>query len=160
MKKSVRMAAMALAGIMSISLLAGCGTKNNNVKQPEQAVKTKQVSKEKELTWQEKIDELTLITPVMLICEFKGNMCVEELREGDRISAVYSELVTFRLNFTAPDVQVQMDDARVYWFQGNWTNDVNFTHIGGGIYEFTFDTTDGAYGTYGLVFRGIPNDPV
>ncbi|RDE15820.1 MAG: hypothetical protein C4K48_03290 [Candidatus Thorarchaeota archaeon] len=81
--------------------------------------------------------------------------------ESPRIEAVYSEIITFRLNFTVPAINnTPMTDALVYWTDLRWGLNLNFTHIGGGIWELTFDTTQCAFGTWGITFAGIPDDPI
>jgi hypothetical protein len=78
-----------------------------------------------------------------------------------RIEAVYSEIVTFRINFTAPALNdTPITNASVYWYEARWDFNLTFTHIGGGIWELTFNTTQGQYGTWGISFSGTPADPI
>jgi hypothetical protein len=78
----------------------------------------------------------------------------------NRIEVVYTDTVAFSLNFTAPDFNQTIENATVFWYQGvnDWTTLVNFTHVGNGIWNLTFDTSLGNFGTWGLVFRGEPTN--
>ncbi len=81
--------------------------------------------------------------------------------ESPRIEAVYSEIITFRLNFTVPAINdTPITDAFVYWYEVRWALNLSFVHTGGGIWELTFDTSQGRYGTWGITFTGIPDNPI
>ena len=80
-----------------------------------------------------------------------------------KISAVYSEIVTFYVNFTAPSLsyaEQNISAAFINWLSEEWSINVNFTHFSGGMFMYVFDTRDGTWGTTGLTFRGYPDDPV
>jgi len=78
-----------------------------------------------------------------------------------RVEAVYSEIIIIRLNFTVPALNdTPITNATVYWYEGRWSLNLTFTHIGGGIWELAFDTTQGKFGTWGITFSGVPNNPI
>lgn len=79
------------------------------------------------------------------------------------INAYYSELVTFEVNFTAPDLGFQITDENgtaVIWDLSEVGIQGNFTHIGDGIWQAVFNTTDANYGSWGITILGQPGDPV
>ncbi|MGQ4910671.1 MAG: hypothetical protein ACP6KW_00745 [Candidatus Thorarchaeota archaeon] len=79
------------------------------------------------------------------------------------IAAVYTENVTFYVNFTAPSLafsEQNISAAYVNWVQESWGINVNFTHYQGGMFVYTFNTVNGTWGTTGLTFRAFPDDPV
>ncbi len=82
---------------------------------------------------------------------------------GDtEVDAVYSELVTFSLNLTELAYNTIIDNATVYWYEQSFDQlNLTFTFDGvSGLWNLTFDTTQGYYGTWGITFRAFPNDPI
>ncbi len=81
--------------------------------------------------------------------------------DNPRIEAVYTEIITFRVNFTAPSLNdTPIDLAFVNWYDSRFGVNLTFTNIGGGIWELVFDTTDASFGTWGITFFGDPDDDI
>ena len=77
--------------------------------------------------------------------------------ENPRIEAVYSDIVVFNLTFTAPSINENIADAQVYWYESRFDNlTLYFVHMGNGVWQLTFNTSLGLYGTWGITFVGIP----
>jgi hypothetical protein len=78
-----------------------------------------------------------------------------------RIDAVYTEIITFRVNFTAPSLNdTPIDFAFVKWYDSRLVVNLTFTSLGGGLWELVFDTSNAKFGTWGITFFGDPDDPI
>jgi hypothetical protein len=84
---------------------------------------------------------------------------VLELDQG-RMTVFYGDMVTFRLNFTTTAVGTGIDNATVWWYESKFLVNYTFANMSNGIWELTFDTTEAAFGTWGLAFRAVPDNPL
>ncbi len=79
----------------------------------------------------------------------------------NQVDAVFSEMVIFTLNFTEGPTGASIGAGTVWWNEADFNNlTLYFSHMGGGIWELNFNTSLGFYGTWGLTFRAIPDDPI
>jgi hypothetical protein len=79
----------------------------------------------------------------------------------NQVDAVFSEMVTFTLNFTEGPTGASIGAASIWWYEDDFNGlNLTFTHIGGGIWELDFNTSLGFFGTWGLTFRAFPDNPI
>ncbi|MFW9797266.1 MAG: hypothetical protein ACFFE2_09515 [Candidatus Thorarchaeota archaeon] len=68
----------------------------------------------------------------------------------------YLQEVTIELNFTAPNLDMLIDNASVRWLDSTRNISLDFTSMGNGIWSLTFNTSILGFGTVGVSFYGSP----
>jgi hypothetical protein len=77
----------------------------------------------------------------------------------DKMNVVYSDIVTFELNYTEVTGS-EINMASVFWSPEGSDIMYNFTSIGGGFWSLSLNSTAfDRWGTFGITFSGIPDDP-
>jgi hypothetical protein len=75
--------------------------------------------------------------------------------------ATYLEVVNFTVEVSAPAYAELIDNSTVTWFESRWGIAVNFTNLGGGLYQFLFNTSQATFGVYGVTFTATyPESPL
>ncbi|MHA2242388.1 MAG: hypothetical protein ACXACE_12345, partial [Candidatus Thorarchaeota archaeon] len=79
--------------------------------------------------------------------------------DDGKLEAFYSANVTFKLTFNETVSEATITNATIRWVFSARGIDYNFTvNNVTGLWSLTFDTTELAYGTWGLTFRATPSD--
>ncbi|MFW9964635.1 MAG: hypothetical protein ACFFCX_13785, partial [Candidatus Sifarchaeia archaeon] len=77
------------------------------------------------------------------------------------VDTFFAEEVHIALNLTERAYNTTITDASVYWYSKDFSRRLNFTYNSTlGLWELKFNTSLGFYGTWGLTFTAIPNDPL
>ncbi|MHA2143130.1 MAG: hypothetical protein ACXADD_16735 [Candidatus Thorarchaeota archaeon] len=77
----------------------------------------------------------------------------------DRMDAVFSEIITFTLTFNETESGTPIDNGTIKWVYSGFGINYNFTYNNlTKMWELSFDTSEMAFGTWGLAFFGTPAD--
>ncbi|MCK4565957.1 MAG: hypothetical protein KAU48_01475, partial [Candidatus Thorarchaeota archaeon] len=77
-----------------------------------------------------------------------------------KMEVVYNEIITFYLNYTETVEGVTIDNATILWVHSGFTINETFTYnVTSGLWELQFNTSEMAFGTWGIAFYGTPGDP-
>ncbi|MHA2382341.1 MAG: hypothetical protein ACXACT_07170 [Candidatus Thorarchaeota archaeon] len=78
------------------------------------------------------------------------------------IDAVFSEVVVFTLNMTERAGNTTVENGYINWYEAAFNGlSLNFTYNSTSrLWTLEFNTSQGFFGTWGLTFRGFPDDPL
>ncbi|MBY8998639.1 MAG: hypothetical protein KGD60_12995, partial [Candidatus Thorarchaeota archaeon] len=69
------------------------------------------------------------------------------------------DMITFYLNYTETEQKTVIDNATIRWIDSGFGINETFTfNVTSGLWELHFNTSQLSYGTWGVVFDGIPGD--